>query len=117
MKQFIRLSETQHGLILKCYTCNKIHLEYNNIYIDFEEEGFYQFCQYFNDLNPTFWEEVNRKSILRRRIIVPVGHQSIHLLFNSQEVEELKLLLNYAYSSIKKVNKTNSPNVYNFYHN
>lgn len=89
------LSSTPNGLVYKCNSCSKIHIEYKNLNFNFTQSQYDYFANYFNKLDADYWEDVNKRSPLKRKIVVPIGHDSLNVLLNRKEIEELrKLLLN-----------------------
>ncbi len=102
------INQTKNGRIFRCVSCNKIHIEFNNINFNFNDEEYEHFVDYFKDLDGEFWELVNSNSNYKRKIIVPVGHRNINFLLNNEELDELKELLTHAIiknKSIKLINK------------
>ncbi len=83
-----------NGQIFVCEFCKKIHLEYNNVGIDFQKiEVVRAFYDYLDSLNIA--EIIKRRSIsqFRRKIVVPFPHTQVRLMLTSGEISELKNLL------------------------
>ncbi|TKG95741.1 hypothetical protein EYV94_05455 [Puteibacter caeruleilacunae] len=89
------LNETKSGKLFRCLSCDKIHIEFQNLYFTFNNEEYKKFKEYFLELDGEYWEDVNKNVICRRRIMVPIGHQRLILLFNNEEIRELKKLFSY----------------------
>ncbi len=87
------LKQTAHGSLIKCHSCKQYHIEFNNLHFSFDAEDFRFFRKYFAELQPEKWEDVNRTSLYRRKIMVPLSHKNVMALFNSAEVREMKQLL------------------------
>lgn len=87
------INQTKHGKVFKCKSCQKIHVEFNNLNFNFTKEEFYHFSKYFSQINGEYWEKVNTDSTYRRKILVPLDHKNFNLLLNKEELEELKILL------------------------
>ncbi|PIF05676.1 MAG: hypothetical protein CSA36_05740 [Draconibacterium sp.] len=91
MKQLI--SKTANGKIFKCNKCNAIHVEFKNIAFNLNKKQFSSFVDSILDLDGTEWEKRNEKSYFSRKIIIPTGNNSINILLNNKELNELKELL------------------------
>jgi hypothetical protein len=87
------LNKCTNGKVFKCGSCNKIHIEYKNIALNFSNEEYNQFARYFRNLDGQYWEQVNYNSEYKRKIIVPIGHKNLNILLNNNELIELKQLL------------------------
>ena len=85
--------QTKNGRIFRCASCDKIHIEFNNINFNFNDKEFEHFANYFDDLDGEYWEIANFQVNYRRKIIIPVGHKNINFLLNKEELKELKSLL------------------------
>ncbi len=90
------ISKTENGSVFKCSGCDKIHIEYKNLNFNFNEKDYADFAKYFKDLDGSYWENRNSHLPYRRKIIVPVGHSSLNVLLNNEEVQELKSLFSEA---------------------
>jgi hypothetical protein len=87
------INQTKNGRIFRCASCDKIHIEFNNINFNFNDKEYIHFANYFKGLDGEYWELVNTNANYRRKIIVPVGHNNMNFLLNQEELEELKELL------------------------
>lgn len=88
------LSKTKNGEFTFCKNCKIFHLEYNNIYLEFTKKEFLKFKSYVNELEIAFWEDKYACTRLRRKIPIPTQQSNLVLMFNRQELTELKVLLN-----------------------
>ena len=86
------INKTQNGQIFKCDKCNAIHIEYKNLNFNLSDEQFEHFSEYITKLDGKKWEEKNKNTLFKRKIIIPIGHQSFRVLLNIKELEELKRL-------------------------
>ena len=86
------ISQTSNGKIFRCTTCNKLHIEYKNLNFNFAPEEFEFFKNYFLKLNAEHWENVNKNTFYKRKIMVPIGHRNFTAMFNSEEIHELKFM-------------------------
>ena len=96
------INQSENGQIFKCGSCQKIHVEYKNLNFNFEEKGFEHFVAYFLNLDGEYWEKRNAKNDFRRKIIVPIDHENVHVLLNNEELQELKTLLSKSLHNIQK---------------
>ncbi len=59
----------------------------------FERKEFEQFRKYFLNLEPEYWESLNKNSVYNRKIMVPIGHKNVVTMFNTSEIYEIKSML------------------------
>ena len=97
------INQTENGKIFRCSSCNKIHIEFNNLNFNFNDKEYAHFANYFLKLNGKYWEEINLYSNFKRKIIVPVGHKNVNFLLNNKELQELKQLLSKSKINFKKI--------------
>lgn len=96
MKQtedLILLSESNEAYIAKCKCCSKINVIYKNIALKLSLEEFYFFKHYFDQINPEYYF---LESYTGKNIFVNSPIRNIVFCFSSEEVEELKKILNEA---------------------
>lgn len=86
------ISKSQNGQIFKCDKCNLIHIEYKNLNFNFTLKQFNDFANYLAKIYGVKWEEKNKNTRFRRKIVIPIGHQSFRVLLTNDELEELKKL-------------------------
>lgn len=48
----------------------------------------------FLKLDAAKWEHVNRNTIYKRKVMVPIGHRNFTAMFNAYEISEFKSLFN-----------------------
>ncbi len=89
-----RLAKTKNGELSRCPGCKVFHLEFNNIYLEFNSKEFEKFKSYVNTIEITYWEDKYACVHFRRKIPIPTQQENLVLMFNRQEITELKLLLN-----------------------
>ena len=87
------LSKVKSGELAICCECKIYHLEFNNIYLEFSEKEIEQFKTFVSDIEIAFWEEKYASAGLKRKIPIPSIQRNLVLMFNRQEIEELKTLL------------------------
>jgi hypothetical protein len=88
----IRSSTT--GQIFVCNQCRKIHLEFGNFSYDFTSETkLNDFLNHLEQIDGLYYEELNKSSGYRRKILVPIPDTEIKILFTSNELEEIRNLI------------------------
>jgi hypothetical protein len=83
------LSKTKRGELYLCEQCNIYHLEFNNIYFEFNEEQFHQFKSYVLAIEVDYWEHKYACGRVKKKIPIPTMHPNLVLMFNRQEIYEL----------------------------
>ena len=83
------LKQTSHGKLVLCKGCNKYHIEFKNLKFSFNTTEFKDFVNYFNDLDGTYWTDINQTTVYFRKINVPIGHKNVTTLFTAEEITEL----------------------------
>ncbi len=85
--------KTSAGTLFRCDTCKLIHLEFNNLNINFKDkESYYEFVDYINKIDGRKIESQNSNSPYSRKIFIPIGSGGCNFLLNSRELEELRYL-------------------------
>ncbi len=87
------INETENGILFRCSNCNKIHFEYKNLNINFNDKEFKSFSAYFKKLDGQYWEKLNKNNPYKRKIIVPLGDKTVNFLLNNNELIEVKRLI------------------------
>lgn len=96
-----------YGQLFRCDSCNKIHLEFNNIGIDFYNiEILNDFKNYLGSIDASGFEFKNRKNHYRRKILIPFPNTTIKMLMTSGEIDELKKLIDSFVSENLKIGHT-----------
>ena len=102
----ILINKTINGQIFKCDSCEAIHIEYKNLSFNFSVQQFDNFADYLSKLDGKKWEEKNKNSSYKRKIIIPIGHKSFNVLLNNEELQELNSLFNQIGKHIKPIKIT-----------
>ncbi|MUU79414.1 DUF6686 family protein [Winogradskyella endarachnes] len=92
------ISKVSNGELSICKNCNVYHLEYNNIYFEFTVKQYEQFKNYLLNIEPDYWEDRYADADLKRKIPIPSLQSNLVLMFNRQEISELKYLFCNSYS-------------------
>ncbi len=87
------LSKVKSGTLSLCKQCAIYHLEFNNIYFEFTTKELLNFKEFMRTINLGYWEEKYSCSMIKRKIPIPSTQNNLILMFNRQEVIELKALL------------------------
>lgn len=87
------LATAKSGELSFCKQCNIYHLEFNNIYFEFSISQFKYFQAYLLTINSQFWEQKYACASFKRKIPIPSMQNNLVLMFNRQEIEELKTLV------------------------
>lgn len=76
--------------IFYCNNCNKIHLEFNNLGIDFiDENELTEFSSYLKAIDTEYYYSMNQFSEYNRKIIIPVNRKGLKILLNKKEIRLL----------------------------
>ncbi|WP_308993658.1 DUF6686 family protein [Mariniflexile litorale] len=86
------LAKVKSGELAFCETCNIYHLEFNNIYCELSAIHFKKLKTYVQEIDIDYWEQKYAYTNIKRKIPITTACQNIVLMFNRQEVEELKAL-------------------------
>ena len=86
------LAKVKSGELTLCTNCNHYHLTFNNIFFEFTSEEYIYFKKYISQIDTTYWNENYPCPRVKRNIPVPTLQGNLVLLFNQQEIEELKTL-------------------------
>lgn len=85
---------TENGRIFRCSSCNKIHIEFNNLNLNFTDEEFQHFSQYILSIDGIEWTHRNRNLKYNRKIVLQLfNNSSANILLNIAELEEFKSLI------------------------
>lgn len=94
------LSKVKSGELSFCTQCGVYHLEFNNIYLEFNEGEFQQFKDYVEDIEVDYWEHRYACAKVKRKIPIPSMQSNLVLMFKRQEINELKVLFNFNYPEV-----------------
>ncbi|MBN1181748.1 MAG: hypothetical protein JXB49_05625 [Bacteroidales bacterium] len=82
-----------NGRLYYCKNCSKVHFEFLNKGVDFEDfKAVKEFTKFLFSLNYDYYQEKNKTSRYRKKIIIPFPDEKARLFLNIAEVEELKKL-------------------------
>lgn len=86
------IGKVKSGELTVCTNCNHYHLTFNNIFFEFTKEEYIQFKKYIFQLDTEYWNENYPCPRVKKNIPIPTLQGNLVLLFNQQEIEELKKL-------------------------
>ncbi|MDC3285164.1 hypothetical protein OAU94_01830 [Flavobacteriaceae bacterium] len=110
------IGKVKSGELTLCTKCNHYHLTFNNIFFEFTEKEYIQFKKYILHLDTSYWNENYPCPKVKKNIPIPTLQGNLVLLFNQQEIEELKNLFTYKFA--KKYQQISvEENDYSFIHN
>ena len=92
-KKIKLVGKVKSGELTLCTKCNHYHLTFNNIFFEFTEKEYIQFKKYILHLDTSYWNENYPCPKVKKNIPIPTLQGNLVLLFNQQEIEELKKLL------------------------
>lgn len=88
------LRNSTNGQIFICNQCQKIHLEFGNFSCDFTSESkLNNFLNHLEQLDGLYYENQNKFSAYRRKIMVPIPDTGFKMLFTSDEMNEIRSLI------------------------
>lgn len=84
---------TRNGKVFRCNSCNKFHIEFNNLCFHFNDEEHQYFADYIESLDGKSWEESFSDSVFHREIMVSINYKNVSMLLTNEELSELETLL------------------------
>lgn len=99
MCNYIRtIGKVKSGELTVCINCHRYHLTFNNIFFEFTKKEYIQFKKYILQLDTSYWNENYPYPKVKKNIPIPTLQGNLVLLFNQQEIEELKKLFTYKFA-------------------
>jgi hypothetical protein len=87
------ISRVKNGELSICNGCKAYNLVFNNIFFQFDKDQLNTFTKFVSEIDVHYWLQFSACTTQRRKIPVPTFHQSLVLVFDFYEINELKLLL------------------------
>lgn len=87
------IRKTANGLLLFCVKSETFQLSFKNILLSLDRNELHAFTNYISTINCNYWEEEYRSSIYCKKIPLPSTQKNLILLFSSDEIEEIKVIL------------------------
>lgn len=94
---WIMLQRTERGRVYRNFCCGILQLEFGNIMLRFETDGFRRFIDFFDELNYSLY--LSHRCV-RRKLAVELHPTTVILTLNRKEVAEMRQLLHGARSVI-----------------
>lgn len=89
------LSTVKSGELSFCENCRLFHLVFNNLFFAVTAEELERLKSYIDGLEVSYWEHKYACSKMRRKIPLLTTQGNLVIMFNRQEVTELRTLLSY----------------------
>ena len=86
------IARVNGGELTFCSKSRHYHLIFNNIFFDFSQAEFSHFKRYILQMNTEYWNQNYPCPRVKRNIPMPTLQENLVLLFNQQEIEELRNL-------------------------
>lgn len=88
------LRNSTTGQIFVCNQCQKIHLEFGNFTLDFNSETqLDNFLGHLEQVDGLYYENLNKSTSYRRKVMVPIPDTGLKMLFTSAELDEIRNLI------------------------
>lgn len=87
------LSKNIHGELSYCKGCEVYHLYFNNLYLQFTHREFKAFTSFVFEIDVAYWESSCQHALLKRKIPIQTMQQNLAMVFNQNELNALKDLL------------------------
>lgn len=102
------LSRIENGMLLFCPSSKVYQLTYKNLFLSLSRIELDAFMDYIQAINVSYWEKEYENSIYEKKIPIPTTQKNLMLMFQSSEIEELKILFgledNNKYLSANEIN-------------
>jgi len=97
---------SENGQLFVCGSCQKIHLEFGNLAMDFRsKEKLKELLDFLVTVSLNHFENEVLGNNSRRRIFVPFANSSIKLLLSDLEINELTVLIrSFLQEAVSKAN-------------
>ena len=100
------LTKVKSGKLLYCKTCKVFHLSFNNMFFELSLEELNSLKSYINSLDIDYWEQMHSCFKLKRKIPLPSAQKNLVFMFNRQEIQQLKMLLDFNKSNTGSIDYT-----------
>lgn len=97
------LNQSKNGFIIWCGYCEKYHLTFVQLYIDFHEVELRSFVDFLHKIDQDCWDGYYQHSFLKRKIPVPTQQNNLHIMLSKSELNELIHLLSFDTVKAKQV--------------
>lgn len=94
------LNRTKNGILTFCNDSKLFQLVFNNLCFEFYEWELNSFKDHIVRLDPEYWEKAIPFAPTARKIPISVGNKCFVILVNTQEILELRTLLQIEHKSL-----------------
>ena len=92
---YIKLHETQNGILLYMRGCKKFQLSFKNLYFSLDKFEYNEFLKFLKNIDINYWEKEYENSIYDKKIPIPTIQKNLIILMDRYEIEELIGLLQF----------------------
>lgn len=89
------INRTTNGLLLYCDFREMYQLSFKNFVFDFNSNEMKSLTEYINKIDAEYWENEYCNSMYQKKIPIPTQQNNFILLFDREELEELKFLVGF----------------------
>lgn len=111
---FIKLNETESGILIYMSKCKKFQLTFNNLCFSLSDLELKTLKSYLQNIDIYYWEKEYENSIYEKRIPIPTLQNNFIILINPQELYELINLISFKetneYLNYKQIKYPLNPN-------
>tara|TARA_B100000767_G_scaffold121000_1_gene115392 strand:+ start:12770 stop:13111 length:342 start_codon:yes stop_codon:yes gene_type:complete len=90
------INTNDKGQLSYCENCKIFHLIFNNLYIDFTPNELISFQNVIEKIECEYWETRHNEIFIKRKIPVQTSQPNLCMIFNRDELDSLKDLINCA---------------------
>lgn len=87
------ITKIKNGELSFCEGCNQYTLQFNNLCFQFDKNQLLHFRSYISKIDVDYWLNAYSCTTQKRKIHVNTLHQNLVLIFNKEEMEDLRGLL------------------------
>lgn len=87
------INTTPNGQIFTCGRCDKLHIEFGNLYFLLTRTELNSFAQYIDSVDYTLHLAKNKNMQMRKKLIMKLRFKDVYLALNVNEFLELTDLL------------------------
>lgn len=92
---YIKIQETQNGLLIYMRGCKKFQLSFKNLYFSLDKFELDEFLKFLKKIDINYWEKEYENSIYEKKIPIPTIQKNLIILMDRYEIKELITLLDY----------------------
>jgi hypothetical protein len=96
------LNRSENGVVFINKSDNFYHIEFKNFNFIFSKEQFLNFKSYFENLDGEYYAAKNRNSIYNKSLVIPLLNNTINMMLDLDELNELRRLFDIEFTEVKK---------------